>query len=171
MIFRGLWSLSHIPVLRGIRTPCSSESRFKSQALLGDTAVLTCMGYVDLNPIRAKISDTPENSDYTSAQQRINTLQRKTTAVTNKNKSEPYEKTSSTNKLMPLVKQKNDRHPNTIGYTLKDHLELIDWVGRSVRTDKRGAITSTTPPILNRLGINEDAFMEHVLNYDDKTLN
>ena len=71
---------------------------------------------------------------------------------------------------MPLVKQKNDRHPNAIGYTLKDYLDLIDWVGRSVRTEKRGAISSITPPILNHLGINEDAFIEHVLNYDDKTL-
>jgi len=71
---------------------------------------------------------------------------------------------------MPLVKQKNDLHPNAIGYTLKDYLELIDWIGQSVRTDKRGAIASSTPPVLNRLGVNEDAFIEHVLNFDNQTL-
>jgi len=47
------------------------EGRFKSQALLDEAALLSCMAYVDLNPVRAAISSNLEESDYTSIQQRI----------------------------------------------------------------------------------------------------
>lgn len=47
------------------------EQRFYSGALLDDDAVIAAMAYVDLNPIRAKIASSLENSDNTSAQHRL----------------------------------------------------------------------------------------------------
>jgi len=47
------------------------EGRFKSQAILTESAVLACSVYVDLTPIRAGIAKTPEASSHTSFQRRI----------------------------------------------------------------------------------------------------
>ena len=45
--------------------------RFKSQALLDEGALLTCMAYVDLNPVRVKIAAGPEDADFPTIQQRL----------------------------------------------------------------------------------------------------
>ena len=47
------------------------EGRFRCQLLLDERAVLAAMAYVDLNPVRAGITDTLEGSDHTSIQQRL----------------------------------------------------------------------------------------------------
>jgi REP element-mobilizing transposase RayT len=54
------------------------EARFKAQPLLDETAIAACMSYVDLNPIRAAVAQTPETSEFTSLQDRI--LDRQTLA-------------------------------------------------------------------------------------------
>ena len=48
------------------------QGRFRSQLLLDEAAVYTCMAYVDLNPVRAGIVPTAEKSAFTSLRYRIN---------------------------------------------------------------------------------------------------
>jgi REP element-mobilizing transposase RayT len=114
------------------------EGRFKSQALLDESAVLACMAYVDLNPIRAKIEKTPETSAHTSIKKRIEALQ---------NQQEQPKK------LMPFVGNPRQDMPKGIAYQLKDYCELVDITGRCIREDKAGYIDSKHSPILERLGL------------------
>ncbi len=113
------------------------EGRFKSQALLDEAAVLACMAYVDLNPVRAKMAATPETSDYTSIQRRINS------AI---NGGQPKE-------LLPFVGNERLDMPNGLMFSVKDYIVLVEDTGRIIRDDKRGAISGSSQDILNRLNI------------------
>lgn len=117
------------------------EGRFKSQALLDDKALLSCMAYVDLNPIRAKMASSPETSDFTSIQERIHCIQSES------EQAQPA-------RLLPFIGNERLEQPEGLAFKLSDYLELIDWTGRIIREDKRGAISESLPSILDRLEIN-----------------
>ena len=51
------------------------QGRFRSIRILDEAGLLACAAYVDLNPIRAAMAQTLVESDYTSAQRRIESLQ------------------------------------------------------------------------------------------------
>ena len=52
-------------------TGCFWEGRFKAQRLLDEAAILACCMYVDLNPVRAAMAESPADSKFTSAYDRI----------------------------------------------------------------------------------------------------
>ena len=69
---------------------------------------------------------------------------------------------------MPLVKQDQDDHPNAIGFSTLEYLELVDWAGRILREDKRGYIPEHVPPILTRLGLEPEGYLLHIKNRREK---
>ena len=113
------------------------EGRFKSQALLDEAAVLACMTYIELNPIRAKLAKTPEQSDFTSLKLRV----------------EAALLGQQPRQLLPFIGNEKAYQPKGIAFTLQDYLQLVDETGRVIRDDKRGAISSSAENILNRLNI------------------
>ena len=133
------------------------EGRFKSQALLDEAALAACMAYVDLNPIRAKMADTPESSDHTSIKQRsIKALQ----------VSQPNHHNQQVRELMPFVGYPRENMPKGLPFKLTDYLELVDWSGRILREDKRGAIAGHTPPVLQRLNIEPKHWLYLTKNFE-----
>jgi len=49
---------------------------------------------------------------------------------------------------------------------LDDYLKLLDWTGRKIVAGKRGAIPSDLAPILERLHINGDSWLDAVESFD-----
>lgn len=138
------------------------EGRFRSQALLDDSAVLACMAYVDLNPIRAGLTDCPENSDFTSIQTRLRqyaaSLKKQEPDTTGPLTEQPPD-------LLPFVGGEHVDAPSGIAFALPDYLQLVDWTGRAVREDKRGAIPADLQPIFQRLGLDESQWLETVQHF------
>jgi len=123
------------------------EGRYKSQALLDEAAVLTCMAYIDLNPIRAQMAETPETSDYTAIQARIL-------------KTQPLSEA-----LLPFLGTETEQTRKGLVFDEGDYLELVDWTGRAIRDDKRGAIPNHLAPILTRLGIESTEWTKNVQHF------
>jgi hypothetical protein len=75
------------------------NGRFKAVRLLDDEAVVACMSYVDLNPIRAGVCQTLEESKHTSVAQRIAALKLEGPSLP------PPEAGDGTSTSQPLLKQ------------------------------------------------------------------
>jgi REP element-mobilizing transposase RayT len=133
------------------------EGRFKSQALLDDKALAACLVYVDLNPVRAGLATTPETSDHTSVKARI-------AAATSPAKTKALQPAH----LMPFVGYPREPMPKGLPFRLPDYLELVDWTGRNLREDKKGAIPAHLPPILERLQLDPRYWLYMTRNFESR---
>ena len=173
------------------------EGRYKAQLLLDEASILACAMYVDLNPIRAAIAETPEKSQFTGAHDRIEDVKTSLKKSATKSKNQ---KTSPAKQLVPKrskrweqsgrrrrqsgwlspieIDEQSDpvgvhasgcgRRASLKGFlsiSLARYLELLDWTGRQLRHDKRGAIPDELAPILKRLGIDSSGWCDLVKKF------
>lgn len=109
--------------------------------------MLSCMTYVDLNPIRAGIARDFEESEFTSVNDRLKDVHKRGTQQRDARKRP---------RLMPFVEAlRQDQGFAGIPFNLRDYLELVDWTGRVVRQNKKGAIPASVPRVLTRLGFSD----------------
>jgi REP element-mobilizing transposase RayT len=159
------------------------EGRFKSQALLDEQAILTAMTYVDLNPIRAAMAETPEESEHTSVAERMAELKPTGKAPARRASPQNAAKTPddrgnptvagatsiltlrrethlATLPLQPLMPfDATNRLRAAIPFAFEDYLDLVETTGRSLHPDKRGLIHERVPALLQRLGIDPECFI------------
>lgn len=120
------------------------ESRYKSQALLDEDALVAAMAYVDLNPIRAGVAQSPETSEYTSIKARLKALE-------NQQPTTPC--------LHPFIGDYSDQKGSGIPFRLVDYIELVDWTGREFREGKSN-ISERQPPLLERLSVTQKEWLK-----------
>ncbi|MBA3845310.1 MAG: transposase [Planctomycetes bacterium] len=153
------------------------QGRFTSVALLDQLAVIACMAYVDLNPIRARQATTPESSLMTSIHDRVDARQLHRIAAGVRTRTgasggppaiiavpdpqaglwiTPIERcTPGSDAAQALA-------PCPI--SLDSYLELVDTTGRIVLSGKRGAIPAELAPILARLEIDAEQWIDAMMN-------
>jgi REP element-mobilizing transposase RayT len=143
------------------------ESRFTSQALKSEEALLSCMAYVDLNPVRAGIADRPETSSHTSIRERLRPEFDIQQAI--EDQTEGGDLLNFKAPLKPLLPFE-DRLVNEpqigISFNFDEYLSLVDWTGRIIRSDKRGHIDNILPPILARLRISPDQWRVNTTQFE-----
>ncbi len=148
------------------------ESRFHCQPLLTDEAALACMVYVDLNPVRAGIAQTPEASEHTSIKERIKPrfdLSEAIKSFVAHGGFSDYLQRDGRISIKPLAAfvggYKVDNCKG-INFEFKEYLELVDITGRIIRDDKRAYIDEQLPPILERLGISGNDWFADCQNFE-----
>ena len=168
--------------------------RFNCERIMDEAGLLACCMYVDLNPIRAGVAETPETSAFTSAFERIRgRLQRtqRELATTAKPVSAEWdqdswlapifldERSDACRAVDPQADSSTDAERRLgnpfpsprvsdkgfLPITLDEYLLLFEWTGRQMRSDKRGAIPADLAPILTRLQINPDQWIDTVTNF------
>ena len=146
------------------------EGRFWGTKLIEVVAILACLMYVDLNPIRAGMARTPEESQHTSAQRRaqrrIDQDHGKPAQAADWLAPMTLDETASPGPMPShLTCRCSDK--GFLPLSLDQYLKLLDWTGRQVASGKNGKIPEHLAPILVRLGIDADAWMTVTTRFDE----
>jgi len=123
------------------------------------------MAYVDLNPVRAGIASTPEDSDYTSFQMRCTCFKRATHQPLVGGESALEDQPDN---LHAFVGSKVNRGVEGIEFNLSDYLELVDWTGRQIRENKAGSIDKSLASILRRMSVTPEHWVYLCRNFESK---
>ena len=127
------------------------EGRFRSVAVLDERSLLTTAAYIDLNPVAAGVSPTPEQSEHTSFRARLDHCRANGTIESLKDglSTETVQPAQEADGwLLPLNDRRDcgeTRAGLMSGFTLSCYLRLVDWTCRLLRGGKAHVPTEVLP--------------------------
>ncbi|MFH1138829.1 MAG: hypothetical protein V1816_22355 [Pseudomonadota bacterium] len=155
------------------------EGRFYCQALRDESAVLACMVYVDLNPVRAGAAESPEASFFTGAylrlaaeraRERLKVLDEgrdRLTPARQRAIAWDEEKASGDEWLSPLGPGGPGDGQGGLDLSLREYLALLDWTGRRLREGGPSVPPDGIAPIMARFYLDRDHWLLLTRNYGD----
>jgi hypothetical protein len=143
------------------------ESRFKCQVLLDAIALIACMVYVDLNPIRAGIATMPEDSDFTSIQERILAWHKENMPALSSPSVQIRQSGNNTDSWLCPITSKPERR-GIMSISEEQYLDLVDRSGRILRAGKKGSINPDLEPILVRIGAKPESWLDTITKFGEK---
>jgi len=130
------------------------QGRYSAQALLDEVAVFSCMAYVDLNPIRAKITEKLEESNNTSIKKRLKELKQ-------------IESIDVQKKLdTAIFAISNQISSKKLSMSLKSYIELVEWTGKNIIRPNKAAMPQHIFSCLNSLNLQQAHWLKQLENFE-----
>lgn len=148
------------------------EGRFKCQRLMDEGAMLACMAYVDLNPVRARLAESLEESEFTSVYDRLRARQAKERLEASEKPKHPTQaqreliaKEEAAAKRSDWLLDLNSEESPFAGMDLDFYLSLVEWTGKRIHADKPGYLPSELEPVLERYRLDTQNWVRNVKRY------
>lgn len=147
------------------------EGRFRAQALVDEGALLTCMSYVDLNPIRAGVTSELEGDRFTSIYHRLRSTDygRRKAGSAQTSRDADVAGASHTGWLMPFA---DESGPSRTGFPRLpiergDYIALLHGAAEAMRLTVSDAnwCTGRPSPALQRFGLTEAGFLTAIRTF------
>ena len=119
------------------------EGRFKLQALLDENALLKCMTYVDLNPVRSGVVRSPDAAQHTSFKARLD-------------RDDAH---------LVAFSESSGLIAEPIRITRREYMNLVRWSSRCIRPGASNRVPASCRAILNRMQLSKDQWAREISHY------
>jgi len=130
------------------------EGRYSSQALLDEVAVFSCMAYVDLTPVRDKITDKLDESDHTSIKRRLDEIKQ----------MNPQDAHTLLNS--ELSELSNQIPSKALSMFLNRYVELVEWTGMNIIHPNKTVIPLHIASCLKQFNLQHHHWFKQLENFE-----